>query len=245
MLKQLLTGISLLAMSSMANAYSSDDEQIDEVLAIVSSGSQQRKEQVMERLQWSTLSDARLYDVFEQDLLASYEELSFEKDKIRTLAYKLRALGYSGNEKYISTLDLIIKQSKNNKLKRYARKAKADFPNFLAVQNSLMNVSYTNAELPSEVVNYIRLLKTNNSFAQRQAAKAAFHEYQKHPELLEEMAKLLRNTFLKEDLDKQSQDMAAWLCKALIRAGGYDDLMKQVSEKTPYNKIKKYAKYND
>jgi hypothetical protein len=241
MLKQLLTGISLLAMSSMATAYSSNDEQIDAVLEIVKSGSQKNKEQTLERLQWSGLSDERLYDAFAQHLMDNYQKMSFAGNERRTLAYEIRALGYSGNPKYLEILKRLAKDSENEKLKYYARKARADFPNFHAVQRALAKVSYQQADLPSEVVNYIRLLKTDNSYAQRLAARATYHEYKKEPELLEEMATLLRQTYNKSGLDGEAQDMAAWLCKALIRAGGYQSLMDEVAENTPYNKIRRYA----
>ncbi len=236
-----LTMVILLVTSQMAFAFNSDDEQIDYVLDVIKSGSQAEKEKVLERLQWSTISDARLYDVLANELVEKHTQ-SLESAERRVLSYKVRALGYSGNPKYESTLDTLVNNTVDGKLRRHAEKAWENLITFKAVQTQLEKVEFEQGELPSEVANYIRLLKTNDSYAKRLAARATFHEHQTNQVLLSIIAEQLKAAYKAPDLEDLDQDMAAWFCKALGQAGGYGDLLSEVADNSPYRKIQKYAK---
>jgi len=232
----------MVAISSTSFAYTSNDEQIAHILNVVETGKQQQKEQILERLQWSTLSDPKLFDTFEKDLLKHYQEKYLAGDLADLLAYEVRAIGYSGNAKYKPTLALLAKESENSSLKRYAKKAQNDLPTFIAVQNALEKVSVDKPNMASELVNYMKLLETDDSYSQRLAARAIYHEQQNNPELIKLVATKLKNVYMKSALDGLGQDSAAWLCKVLKQQGGYDTLLNEVAENTPHRKIKRYAK---
>ncbi|WP_417550883.1 hypothetical protein [Methylophaga sp.] len=240
-LKQLVIAASLLAFSGMLQAFETDQQRIEHNLKIMDSGSVEQKEQMLERLQWSGLSDPLLFDRLEQDVLAAQETKYFERDELSVLSYEMRALGYSGNAKYQPTLQLMANKAENSKLKRHASKAKTDLVQFQAIQNKLATVNVTDAGLPAEVVSYIKLLETNDAYAQRLAARAIFHEQRKEPALLEVTAAKLEAMYMDTNLDKTAQDSAAWMCKALKQAGGYESLLQKVASDTPHKKIKKYA----
>jgi len=216
-LKLLLVATSLLVFSGLLQAFETDEQRIAHKLQILDSGSVEQKEQMLERLQWSGLSDPLLFDPMEKDLLAAQETKYFERDELSVLSYKVRALGYSGNPKYQPTLQL------------------------LALQNKLAAVNLTNTELPAEVVSYIKLLETNDAYAQRLAARAIFHEQRTEPALLDVAAAKLEAVYMDPSLDKVAQDSAAWLSKALKQATGYESLLKKVASETPHKKIRKYA----
>jgi len=232
----------LMASSSISLAFNNNDEQIAHILTVVETGTQQQKEEVLERLQWSTLSDPKLYDEFEKDLLQHYQQKYFEDDLADLLAYEVRALGYSGNPKYKQILETLAKDANNSSLKRYAKKAQKDLPTFIKVQQALSNVSISRADMASELVNYMRLLETDDSYSQRLAARAIYHEQQNKPELIALAAEKLKANYMKSDLDGLGQDSAAWLCKVLKQHGGYDALLEEVANNSPHRKIQRYAK---
>lgn len=240
-LKHLVIGASLLAFSGILQAFETDQQRIEHKLKIMDSGSVEQKEQMLERLQWSGLSDPLLFDRLEKDVLAAQETKYFGRDELSVLSYEVRALGYSGNPKYQPTLQLLANKAENSKLKRHASKAKSDLVQFQAIQNKLATVNITNAELPAEVVSYIKLLEINDAYAQRLAARAIFHEQRKDPALLKVAAVKLEAMYMDTNLDKTAEDSAAWLCKALKQATGYESLLQQVASKTPHKKIRKYA----
>lgn len=230
------------AVSMSAAAYQSKDEQIDAVLKVMQTGSQERKETVLERLQWSGLSDPRLYDVLEADLLANYQEKQYESDKRDLMAYEVRALGYSGNPKYKPTLELLTKKAVESNVKRHAKKALRDLNTYISVQRELSQVVIEQAEKPFEIQTYIRMVQTDDSFTQRLAARAAFHETIRDPELMSLFAEKLESMYMNPDLDALDQDVAAWMCKVLKLHSEYTALLTEVAEKSPHRKIQKYAK---
>lgn len=240
-LKHLVIGASLLVFSGLLQAFETDQQRIEHKLQIMDSGSVEQKEQMLERLQWSGLSDPLLFDRLEKDVLAAQEQKYFERDVLSVLSYEVRALGYSGNPKYQPTLQLLANKAENSKLKRHASKAKTDLVQFQAIQNKLAAVNTTDAELPAEVVSYIKLLETNDAYAQRLAARAIFHEQRTEPALLEVTAAKLEAMYMDTSLDKTAQDSAAWMCKALKQATGYESLLQKVASETPHKKIRKYA----
>ncbi len=233
--------VTMMLFSQASMAFTSNDEQIDYVLEIMQNGPQTKRLKVLERLQWSTLSEARLYDTFEQNLIAHYKKHSIDKAEKEVLRYQIRALAYSGNPKYKSTLEAVEKDADNRSLRSTARRALKDYPNFLAVQNALSGVQSDESSLPSEVANYLKLLKTDNSYAQRLAARALFHEGHMQPVVIKFVADSLKKEYQTKGLPTLKQDTLAWYCKVLKNAGGYDVLLDEIEANTPYNKIRKHA----
>lgn len=100
---KLLCGLVLaLLLNSAAYAFSSDEERIDHYLSILNSGHHDSQETMLSRLQWSGLSDPRLFDEIERRLLQHYH--GPDMSLMSLMAHYVRALGYSGNEKYRSTI---------------------------------------------------------------------------------------------------------------------------------------------
>lgn len=96
--------ILLLLLNFTAGAFDSIDDQIDRYLGVLETGDPQSKTQMLKRLQWSALSDPRLYDAIEQQLLEQMSDPGLTGRDARVLPYHIRALGYSGNAKYRATL---------------------------------------------------------------------------------------------------------------------------------------------
>ena len=222
-------------------AFESKDEQIDYILTQVQSAPQQQKEQILERLQWSGLSDPRLFDVFEDNLLQHYQDKYPADDLADLLAYQARALGYSGNEKYQKTLSLLADEAKNSSLRRHAKNGKRDLETFIQVQNALQQVQLSKGERAFEVFTYNKMLKTDDPYTQRLAARAIYHEKRDNQALLDLTAEKLQGMYMNKDLDSLAQDTAAWMCKVLKPHSGYEQLLTEVAENTPHRKIRRHA----
>jgi hypothetical protein len=235
--------IILSAFNMTAYAFSSVDEQIDHYLEILESGSNADKVKMLERLQWSGLSEPRLYDEVEQQVNFLGFSKQLNNDPISLLSHQIRALGYSGNEKYRSTLVNIKDNAKISKLKRHAKKALMQLDQFIGWNQSIKTSDIGTEGKSVEVATYMRMLNVDDVFVQRLAARAIFHEQRQDSDLLALTAEKLKNVYMKEGLDSQTQDTAAWFCKAIGQSGQYEylDLLREVNEKTPYRKIKKYA----
>lgn len=230
-------------LSFPAFAYNTDDERIDAYLNVLETGRTEAKQQMLEELQWSGLSDARLFDDIEQRLLTKYNNAKFAKADIEAMNYEMRALGYSGNTKYQKTLEDIQSNRDAKKLHRHAKKALRDLEKFES-----WNKLIAQSELPvegksAEVSTYMKMLNTDNVFVQRLAARVMFHEQLRDKDLLALAASKLNAVYKLKNLNNEEQDTAAWLCKAVGQSGNseYLTLLAKVTDETPYPKIKKYS----
>ena len=237
------------------------DERIDSYLNILSTGNVKQKSTMLNRLQWSGLSDPRLFDVIEKSLLDQYLSDNLSRHQAKVLVYMVRSLGYSGNKKYRSTISTISKgtslpkssistlsdnrttDSFSRKLNKHAAKALVDLHKFSAWNALIKTSDLVVVGKNAEITTYMKMLDTDDIFIQRLAARAMFHENIRDPDLLALAANKLKFLYMLNGLDRESQDTAAWLCKAIGQSGQskYKNLLMEIAGKTPYKKIRKYA----
>jgi len=244
MFKGKIAGLIIFALlSSPGIAFETVDEQIDHYLKTLSKTNVKGKIEMLERLQWSGLTDSRFYDVVESNVLKQYLRDDLSKNERTVLGHQIRALGFSGNEKYRATLKLVKEESYVRRNKGYGKKALADMNKFSSWNKLIAESNFTIEGKSAEVTTYMKMLNTDNPSVQKLAARAIFHEEQDDNDLLVLTAEKLKAMYLKEGLDRGAQDSAAWLSKALGQNGGEEfiALLIEVVDKTPYKQIRKHA----
>ena len=247
MKKVRLISLLLVAIISMpAMAFSTDDERIDSYLELLEkTGMEKEKTKMVERLQWSGLSDPRLYDPIEKFLLenSTKKSIDIEKTTRKLMAHMLLALSYSGNEKYRTTLNQFSKNKGPGNLSKYAKRALGNLGEY-GSWNRLIATSKVDVEgKSSEVASYMKMLSVDDVLIQRLAARAIFHEGQKDSDLIALTAEKLKDVYLNNNLSADAQDAAAWFCKAIGQSGisEHADFLRKVADSSPHGKIKKYA----
>lgn len=236
----------LLAFSAPAFAFYTVEAQIDHYLDLLENGNHEDKIQMIERLQWSGLTDRRMYDPLESRLrfAAMQSDKNMNKQERALIGHMIRALGYSGNERYRNMLINYKDFSASNKFRGYARKALAQLDQFKQWNQLIADSNFSVNSKPVEITTYMKMLSTNDVMVQRLAARAMFHERQQDKDLLALAADKLEGLYLRRGLDKQAQDTVAWLCKAVGENGNweYSDLLSNVARNSPYKGVRKHAK---
>jgi hypothetical protein len=234
----------LLLLAGQALAYDDKQQMIDDKLNILASGSEPAKIEMLERLQWSGLSDPRLFDKIAEWPASSYGDGGLSTAEVTLMSYQIRALGYSGNNKYLDLLNNIEASAGNNKLKRHARSAIKDMGNYQRWNAEIAQSDFSVAGKSYEIASYMKMIDSSDTAVQRMGARAVYHERRQDAELLAMMADKLKASYKMSGLDAQTQDTLAWFCRALglNGRGEYIDLLVEVRDNTPYGKIKKWAK---
>jgi hypothetical protein len=234
----------LSLFSCLALAYPTNAERIEGYVQILESGGDRSQQEMLNRLQWSGLSDPALFDVIEKRLLQRYQECCLSGDAIDLIAYHVRALGYSGNEKYRATLDEVKQNAEHGALKRHAGKALVDLPRWDKWLALLPAPVMAASGQSIETATYQQMLDVDNIFVQRLAARAIFHEQNRDAVLLEKAVALVEASYMNANLEEEAEDTVAWLCKAIAVAGTSEQhaFLLRVAEQTPSRKIAKYAK---
>ena len=235
----------LLAINLPAYAFSTVDEQIDHYLNVFNSGEHNAKITMLKRLQWSGISNPRLYNRFEQQvrLLGMHRPSTINKPDQELLAHQIRALGYSGIDRYRHILASVMDYSKNKKLRNHAKKALVQLDQFKRWNQLIADSNFSIEGKSVEVTTYMKMLSTDHVMVQRLAARAIFHEKRGDPDLLAMAVKKLEGLYLRPGLDAEAQDTAAWLCKAIGENGDpkYSWILHKVVRGTPYKKVRDHA----
>jgi DNA-binding phage protein len=231
-------------LSSAVFAFSTVDEQIDSYLNTLETADDVIKGKMLERLQWSGLREERLYDVIESEVLENYQPSGMGKVEFKTYLLHIRALGYSGNEKYRKTLDQVRTKTTVNKTRNIAKRALMNLNQFVVWNEKIANSDAGITGKSAEITAYMKMLNVDDPAVQRMAAKAIYHTQLVDEDLLKLVADKLIAIYRKDGLSKIEQDVAAWFCKALGQSGKpeFRTLLTTVTENTPYKKIKKYAR---
>jgi len=232
----------LLAVASLPTAaFDTVDGQIDHYLVILEGTDQRAKIAMLKRLQWSGLSDPRLFDVIEAAPLAVIDIKKLDKPTLQEATHKIRTLGYSGNEKYRASLSNLKQNAANRKMRGHAAKALLDLDRFGRWNRQIAASNVKVEGKSAEVTNYMKMLGVDDVLVQRLAARAIFHEKRKDPDLLGMVAEKLKAMHAREGLNGAAQDTGAWYAKALGQSGNYRDLLVRVNQDSPYKKIKKHS----
>ena len=233
-----------LLMNSAVLAFSTVDEQIVSYLNTLETANDVTKAKMLERLQWSGLRDERLFDVIEDKVLVLYQISSMSKGEFKTFLQHIRALGYSGNEKYRRTLDRVRVEAAARKSRKIAQRALRDLDNYVIWNEKIANSEAGVSGKGAEITTYMKMLNVDDPVVQRIAAKATYHNQLMDDDLLGLVADKLKAVYMKEGLSKIEQDVAAWFCKAIGQSGKQDflTLLTTVAENTPSKKIRKYAR---
>ena len=237
-----------ILLSSAVFASSTVDEQIDSYLYTLETSDDATKSKMLERLQWSGLRDERLYDVIEDKVLEIYQKTpNMGNSEFKTYLQHIRALGYSGNEKYRTTLNLVkAKASQHGKaviVRRKVRSALKDLINYVVWNEKIANSSAGISGKSAEITSYFKMLNSDNVLIQRMAAKATFHQQLQDNDLLQLFKSKLEEVYLKPGLSRVQQDVGAWFSKAIgqSKQAEYGEFLTIVVERTPYEKVRKHA----
>jgi hypothetical protein len=235
--------ISALFLASSAMAYTTDDERIDDYLNTLATAGVDTKVTMLNRMQWAGITSPRFYDEVEKQLLEVYLNRNLSRMQVKLASYEVRSLGYSGNEKYRTTLETLKKDAFTPKIKTHAGRALRDLDKFVAWNKAIADSTFEVDGKDAEVTTYMKMLNEDDVLVQRLAARAMFHEKQRDQDLLDLAADKLTLLYKKPGLSSDAQDTAAWLCKAIGQSGEpvYIDLLRQVIADTSYGKIKRHA----
>lgn len=239
-MKKLLLCVLLCAVATYTQA--ADMQPQDYIEAFTKLSILQKPEKV-EPLEWAGLSDPKIFDLLEKDVLDNYKTAD-SSGLIKALNWEVRGLGFSGNEKYIPTLQAVAKDGVHRNLRKYAEQAIADIGNYKQ-WNPLINPNHnnTNVAYPSDKQRYVNMLNSGNYELMRIAAKRIHWEHLYEHDILDVTAKAVE-AYYQQANDDLSIDSVAWMVRAVAGSKDpkYKPLVENVAANAENKKVKKYAK---
>ncbi|HEX7641821.1 MAG TPA: hypothetical protein VF472_06345 [Burkholderiaceae bacterium] len=234
MKKLLALGLSAL-VSHMACAATAEEDVAHYVQAV--QGTRPVRVKAIDELAWKGISDPRVFDLIEKMVLAELEPGAAGADR-DAVDQELRGLSFSGQSKYLPTLQ---KAEADSRYSRYARMAMAELPGYARWNPIISNRATWDPNNSDDDNRILNMLHSNDLVLKRIAGKRVYFE-NKDPVVLAATADAIKAVFH----DKHSGDEAdgvAWLVKGLGSAADpqYKPLFVQVREESPDRNVVSHA----
>jgi len=232
-MKALLAVIALLCFASGAPA-ATPEEDVQRYVAIFRQADAAAHNKAVEELASMGLSDPRIYDPLEKRILAEHKAVEAERAEKDRVARYIRALGFSGQEKYLPTLRSFLG---NPVYERYAKDALQQQPDYQRWNPIISSRASFDPQLSDDDNRVMNMLRSDDLMLMRIAAKRVY--FAPNDQALAQIAEQVRKRYLQSDPERV--DAVAWLVKALGRTIAYDDLLQEVKASAPDRKVRNAA----
>lgn len=238
----LLRSLLLGAFLAFATGVQAAPETPEEFIKIFQSGGQLEEEKAAQALEWAGLSAPQLFDLVEANTFKSLP-LATDKVTINYVAYLTKGLAYSGNEKYRTSIQKIIDQAPNRKVKKYAEQALSILTAHATLNPIIAPEAWPSHPHPTLDQRLANMLNSDNTELVRLAAKRMHYTLYYPPELLALLNAAIERNYQKP-LDDERLDAIAWACRALAgsRTAEYKPTIVKVSTGATEKKLRSYAK---
>jgi hypothetical protein len=224
----------ILASLNMIPAYAGAEQQeIDAYINTFQNGSWKEQTSICNELQWSGISDPRLFDVIEAKLLGL---LSAETDKnsLDIIAWYSKALGMSGKDKYLGTLDKVV-ASGNKKLVKYGREGIDLIPKYKKWNPIISSSKNFRADKTLRLNRFANMLKSDEWELQLIAAKRMNYEKITDSYMLDTLNSEILGGYpaIDKAADEDRLDAFQWMIRSLAALGApkYLETLQEISTK--------------
>jgi hypothetical protein len=231
--------ILLSLLFSIPASAASVDEDVQRYIAIFN-GDKSEHSANGEALGWAGLSDPRLFDLVEQRLLKDYPAPADNKAEKQRIAWYIRALGFSGDAKYLPTINRFLAYRDTAVYSKHALVDMPDYKRWNPVISERASFDPKMSDYENRVGN---MLRSNDFSLKRLGAKRIFYDGLHEERLLDVLAEELRAGYPKANVDKNS-DPVAWMVRALgaSRKEKYKPLIQEVIAKATVPAVQTHAK---
>lgn len=230
--------LGLLMLLPLMTPAATNDDDVARYLAIFR-GDKTLHASAAESLGWMGLSDARLFDLIEERVLADYPAPREVKAARQRLAWYIRALGFSGQEKYLPTINKFLHE---RDYATYARHALKDLSDYKKWNPIISDRSSFDAKLSDDANRAINMIRASDFRLKEIGAKRVYYGRVREAPVFEALASEVLASYA--GANGNNNDEIAWMVKALASSGDgkYRPVVQEVAEKTTDAKIARHAR---
>ena len=162
-----------------------------------------------EALAYAGHSDDKIFDEIEKQLLDHYQNLGDSYD-IDWASWLVKALAFSGKDKYQSTIEFLAEEAPDRKLRRYAELSLQLLPDYTRWNPIILDRNNYDGELPLSINRYKNMLRSEVAELHKLAAKRIFFEGIGEKSVVE-----LVQFRLETPASNTTRDTQKWLKKSL------------------------------
>jgi hypothetical protein len=205
-------------------------------------GDQNLHYKLAEDFQWIGLSDPKLFDLVEKKLMQEFEAAKSDHNERNRVARYIKDLGYSGQEKYMVTLQ---KFSDNPTYSRYAIEAIKNNPKYRKWNPIISDRSTFDPKDSDEVNRVANMLRADDLELNALGAKRVYFNLFENAYLVDLLAQKVKANFMIEGNASYDVSQAvAWMVKGLgsARDEKYHGLITKIASSGINSTVVSHAK---
>lgn len=244
MIRSFLLNSVLMLTTSLASALpASVEQELQEYIIIFESGSDAEQVKAAQVPEWAGLSDSRLFDIIAADVERNYRRVS-SVPAINVMAWKIKALAYSGQRKYRPTIENAAYKSPKQKLKKHAQASLPLIEKYTLWNPIIINESTWRDDKSAKFNRYYAMISSNDPELMSLAARRTYFEKLRDEELLDQFEIALLNNYKSVDNNSEKSDALNWVCKVLAKTGNkkYIESITEVANGSSSSHLKWKAK---
>lgn len=217
------------------------DREVDQIVSDFQAKSQAIN-LIVKRIKWTGIADTRLFDVIETELLGMYlKDSSF--DGIQYSSWLVQALAFSGQDKYVPTLQKVLASTPSQKLKRHTESSLKVLPDF-ARWNPVIHARLD--QVPAEQVarqRVVNMLQAEDAELARAGASFAYDAYLGDPQMTDLVKEQTLARYRAAPDDPEVAEAVAWMCKVLGQSGRreYIGVLQEVKTNSTQSAVQRWA----
>jgi len=229
-----VTLLFILANNSYAN-----EKQVQKYVKIFEGESWNQQLKACNEFQWLGMSDTRVFDLIEQKVKDRYT--SSNRRVINNVAWYMKALGFSGNEKYVDTLKMVAAKTPSKKLRKYAREGIMYQELYVKWNPIIRDTSHFDKNQTPRINRFANMLRSGEWQLMRVAAKRIHYEHLYEPYILNVLMEEFREG-VNQGGDSYVRDAYKWMVKAVAGSGveSYREQLLEVSDEVKSSRMKKH-----
>lgn len=198
--------------------------------------------QAAEQLEMAGLSDPRIFDAIEKNLLAVYQVMP-TRDDVNYASWLCKALAASGEDKYRATLQEVASNGGHRNLKKHAQNSLDQLETYKKWNRIIGDQSQAQAAGSADNNRYANMLRSNERGLQRLAARHLIESRSQNDYLLGLTQQAVQRDLSIDLRGKEDIDAVAYMLKALAVSGKpqYRATVEQAETQAASAKIRKYA----
>ena len=227
----------LLLACALPAAAATEQEDLARYVQIFE-GDPAQHSQAADTFSWMGLSDPRLFDLIEKRLIAEYAGVINDRAEKNRVARYIRSLGFSGQRKYLPTIEGL---QKHPVYQRYAEDAAEELPMYEKWNPIIANRATFKPGLSDDDNRILNMLRADDLLLKKVGAKRVFFTQTRNPAVVEQLVESLKASYTNADPDYS--DAIAWLIKSLAAQNDvqYRPLFEQVAASAPNSKVRSHA----
>ncbi len=243
MRKLLVLLTALFTLFAASGAALAKDYSTSEYIKIFKSGSADEQSRAAKSLEWAGISDPRIFDLMEKNLLAGYKTAD-SRSTVGHMSWLTKGLSFSGQEKYRATIEEVAANGGHKKLRKYASTSLEMLPKYKR-WNAILSGSKGNKKGKSKEINkLVRMLRSDEHELNYAAAHEIYEKGMNDAYLLDTLKQATERRIAEDASSREYVDAAAWMLRALgaTRQEKHLAVLENAAENAKHKKVRKYAK---